>query len=298
MSVGVVVILFNPDVEHVRGLINAFRAPEWKVVLVDNSPNPHQALTSSDISYLHFPSNVGIAHAQNAGLNAVFSEGIEYSFLLDQDSLFTSDIALELMEQFQELEQHTSIAAIGPSIYCQFSKCVDQGVLQKGKPVSEKLKAVKQIIASGMLLSRRAFELVGEKESELFIDGVDHEWCWRARAKGMVIYQSLSACMPHRQGDDRVKVCGVTFKQGAPIRLYYQFRNVLILVRRRYVPLYWKLRHVCAIPLRYLVNRYCFEHGKTRGAFMWAGLKDGLKRKTGPIEHALISKCSVKKSDT
>ena len=31
---------------------------------------------------------------------------------------------------------------------------------------------------------------------------------------------------------------------------------------------------------------------------MWAGLKDGLKRKTGPVEHALISKNGVKKSDT
>ena len=298
MSVGVVVILFNPDVEHVRSLIDAFCAPDWNVILVDNSPSPQQALLTTDVTYLHYPSNIGIAHAQNVGLKMLFNEGSDYAFLLDQDSLFSPDIATELVRQFQEIEQRSPIAAIGPSIYCQFSECVDQGVLQKGKQVSEKLKTVKQIIASGMLISKGAFERVGEKENELFIDGVDHEWCWRARAKGMVIYQSLSACMPHRQGDDRVKVCGVTFKQGAPIRLYYQFRNVLILARRHYVPLYWKLRHVCAIPLRYLVNRYCFEQGKTRGAFMWAGLKDGLKRKTGPIEHALIPKSSVKKSDT
>ncbi|MBR9783571.1 MAG: glycosyltransferase family 2 protein [Gammaproteobacteria bacterium] len=283
MTTGVVVILFNPDVEHVNALINAFTAPEWNIVLVDNSFERTQYSDSRNVTYIHCPSNVGIAQAQNIGLKRLFDNDVEHAFLLDQDSLFSPDIAHELLRQFLQLEKEHSIAAIGPSIYCQFSECVDKGVLQKGKQVSNTLKEVKQIIASGMLISRYAFNKVGGKESTLFIDGVDHEWCWRARAKGMVIYQSLSACMPHRQGDDRVKVCGVTFKQGAPVRLYYQFRNVLILARRRYVPLYWKVRHVCAIPLRYIVNRYCFTQGKERGRFMREGIKDGFLHRTGPI---------------
>ena len=283
MSTGVVVILFNPDVEHVNALINAFLAPEWNIVLVDNSFERTQYSASSNVTYIHCSSNVGIAQAQNIGLKRLFDNDVEHAFLLDQDSLFSPDIAHELLRQFLQLEKEHSIAAIGPSIYCQFSECVDKGVLQKGKQVSNTLKEVKQIIASGMLISRYAFNKVGGKESTLFIDGVDHEWCWRARAKGMVIYQSLSACMPHRQGDDRVKVCGVTFKQGAPVRLYYQFRNVLILARRRYVPLYWKVRHVCAIPLRYIVNRYCFTQGKERGRFMREGIKDGFLHRTGPL---------------
>ncbi|AGP77196.1 MULTISPECIES: glycosyltransferase family 2 protein [Alteromonas] len=283
MTTGVVVILFNPDVEHVNALINAFTAPEWNIVLVDNSFERTQYSASRNVTYIHCSSNVGIAQAQNIGLKRLFDNDVEHAFLLDQDSLFSPDIAHELLRQFLQLEKEHSIAAIGPSIYCQFSECVDKGVLQKGKQVSNTLKEVKQIIASGMLISRYAFNKVGGKESTLFIDGVDHEWCWRARAKGMVIYQSLSACMPHRQGDDRVKVCGVTFKQGAPVRLYYQFRNVLILARRRYVPLYWKVRHVCAIPLRYIVNRYCFTQGKERGRFMREGIKDGFLHRTGPI---------------
>ena len=283
MTTGVVVILFNPDVEHVNALINAFTAPEWNIVLVDNSFERTQYSDSRNVTYIHCPSNVGIAQAQNIGLKRLFDNDVEHAFLLDQDSLFSPDIAHELLRQFLQLEKEHSIAAIGPSIYCQFSECVDKGVLQKGKQVSNTLKEVKQIIASGMLISRYAFNKVGGKESTLFIDGVDHEWCWRARAKGMVIYQSLSACMPHRQGDYRVKVCGVTFKQGAPVRLYYQFRNVLILARRRYVPLYWKVRHVCAIPLRYIVNRYCFTQGKERGRFMREGIKDGFLHRTGPL---------------
>ena len=284
MKAGIVVILYNPDFGHLANVISAFSAPEWDLVLVDNSANADERLNISSCTYIHCETNVGIAKAQNIGLKSLFDKGVEYTFLLDQDSQFTPSIATELLRQFATLEKETPIAAIGPSIYCQFSDCVDQGVLQKGKKICDSLKEVKQIIASGMLISRRAFEKVGGKEEALFIDGVDHEWCWRARAKGMAIYQSLSACMPHRQGDDRVKVCGVMFKQGAPIRLYYQFRNVLILARRSYVPLYWKLRHVCAIPVRYTVNRFCFGQGKARGQYMRRGLKDGLKHRSGPIQ--------------
>lgn len=284
MKTGIVIILYNPDAKHVYELVKAFRAPKWDMVLIDNSPIPDERFSSADTTYIHCETNVGIAKAQNLGLKTLFDKGVEYAFLLDQDSLFTPAIAGELLQQFVALEKKHPIAAIGPSIYCQFSDCIDQGVLQKGQKVSDNLKEVKQIIASGMLLSKHAFERVGEKESSLFIDGVDHEWCWRARSKGMVIYQSLSACMPHRQGDDRVKVYGITFKQGAPIRLYYQFRNVLILSRRSYVPLYWKLRHVCAIPLRYIVNRFCFTQGWERGEYMRAGLQDGFKHRSGPFQ--------------
>lgn len=157
-------------------------------------------------------------------------------------------------------------------------------MIQKGKQVSLGLREVKQIIASGMLISQQAFEKVGEKESALFIDGVDHEWCWRAKRLGLKVYQSQLVSMPHRQGDDRMKVLGITFKQGAPVRLYYQLRNVLILSRRRYVPIYWKCRHLFAIPLRYIVNRFVFENGQERGQFMRKGLRDGIKKTYGPLK--------------
>ena len=103
MSVGVVVILFNPDVEHVRSLIDAFCAPDWNVILVDNSPSPQQALLTTDVTYLHYPSNIGIAHAQNVGLKVLFNEGSDYAFLLDQDAC-SLDIAVELVA-IQDLEQ-------------------------------------------------------------------------------------------------------------------------------------------------------------------------------------------------
>ena len=284
MNCGIVIVLFHPDIDHVQSIVDEFAIAQWPIVIIDNSPQSSDFVIPQIATYLHFPNNLGIAQAQNVGLELLFSNHSEYAILLDQDSKFSLKMASSLLEQFNQLEQTYNIAALGPSILCQFSHQVVNGKLQKGQRINHDVKEVKQIIASGMILSKLSFNAVGEKESGLFIDGVDHEWCWRARNRGFRIFQSLSVCMPHRQGDDRIKILGLTFKQGAPIRLYYQMRNLLLLSRRNYVPFYWKCRHVLAIPLRYLVNRFYFTQGKERGYFMFKGLCDGLRSKCGRIE--------------
>lgn len=283
MRVGIVIVLYNPDVEHVNTIINQFSSPEWVVAVVDNSASSTELKLPENGHYIHCKSNIGIAAAQNAGLKYVFGSKADYAFLLDQDSMFDQNTAETLYRQFRQLENDTRIAAIGPSVLCQFSERVQRGKLQRGHAINDETIEVMQIIASGMLLSKDAFAAVGDKETGLFIDGVDHEWCWRARKEGWKVFQSLAACMPHKQGDARVKLFGLTFKKGAPMRLYYQFRNICILARRSYVPLYWKCRHVCAIPLRYVVNRFCFDEGAVRGAMMIQGLKDGFKHRLGEM---------------
>lgn len=292
MTASIVIILYNPDVEHVNQLIAMFnddaqavvQDKQWKVLLIDNSEVAVEPKLEGRYSYIHCGKNVGIARAQNIGLHKAFSEFSDYAFLLDQDSAFSPKLASELVTQFKLLSISEPVAAIGPCIHCEFAQQEVKGVFHKGKEISSTIKEVKQIIASGMLLSKEAFYAVGDKEQSLFIDGVDHEWCWRARGKGLKVYQSLTARMPHRQGDARVNVLGISFKQGTPIRLYYQFRNLLVLARRSYVPTYWKFRHITAIPLRYFVNRFFMPNGEQRAAFMRKGLLHGLKKKGGAFD--------------
>ncbi|MDO6565476.1 glycosyltransferase family 2 protein [Alteromonas sp. 1_MG-2023] len=287
MNCGLVIVLYHPDVEHVQSLLDELASHKLPVALVDNSANETPLTLSPSCQYFHFPNNVGIAEAQNVGLNYLFENGLSHAVILDQDSSFTASMAMALLNQYHDLEKTYKIAALGPSIHCQFTNQVSIGRVQKGKQINSQVRKVKQIIASGMMLSASAFAEIGNKESGLFIDGVDHEWCWRANKLGFAVFQSLAVCMPHRQGDDRVKVLGLMFKQGASVRLYYQMRNILLLSRRGYVPFYWKCRHLPAIPLRYIVNRFCFPEGKLRGKFIVKGLIDGIRSKSGKIQGSL-----------
>lgn len=283
MKLGIVIVLFNPDAQHVYRIVETFLQSGVPVSIIDNSPEPIGLDVKDKCHYLHYPQNVGIAHAQNEGLRELFSNGCHRVMLLDQDSTVTPNDLFELSDQFTQISYSSPIAAIGPSILCEFSNTLSSPMIQREYSQGKSIKQVRQIIASGMLISSEAFKTVGEKEAALFIDGVDHEWCWRAAKKGLNVYKSESVVMRHRQGDDRVRVFGVNFKQGAPVRLYYQFRNIITLSRRDYVPVYWKLRNLLAIPVRYIVNRFVFDSGSERTHYMHQGLKDGVAKNYGQL---------------
>ncbi|GEA13460.1 glycosyltransferase family 2 protein [Alteromonas sp. KUL49] len=284
MKLGIVIVLYNPDIRHVSSIVNSFLSHNVSVALIDNSPESKAFTAESASHYLHFPENIGIAKAQNEGMRLLFDEDCERVMLLDQDSHITVTDLFKLNGQFSEIASSRFIAAIGPSILCEFSNTIEKPRVQREQKSDNEVKQVRQIIASGMLLSKEAFECVGAKEVELFIDGVDHEWCWRAAVKGFGVYKSELVVMRHKQGDDRVRCCGITFKQGAPVRLYYQFRNIFILTRRGYVPFYWKIRNLFAIPIRYFVNRFVFTNGSERARYMHQGIKDGLGDSRGRIK--------------
>ncbi|GGW72844.1 glycosyltransferase family 2 protein [Alteromonas halophila] len=282
MNVAAVIILYYPDLAHCNALLTALQKANVPAVLVDNSPTSHKQAFSGAYHYLHFPDNAGIAKAQNEGLKYLCGQHFSHAVLLDQDSHLDGQMIARLSDHFQTLnKRQIRVAALGPSILCSFTDRPVQAKVQTPRPVSESLSEVSQLIASGMMIPLSVLPEIGLKEEGLFIDGVDHEWCWRARAKGYRVFQAVDVLMPHRQGDDRKRLLGIEFKIGAPIRLYYQARNVLLLVRRSYVPRYWKLRNLVALPIRYLVNRWYFPEGRKRGRYLMTGVKDGLKRKAG-----------------
>ncbi len=92
--------------------------------------------------------------------------------------------------------------------------------------------------------------------------------------------------MVQKIGDRRSKFAGITYKVGSPIRLYYQFRNILILTRRGYVPTYWKTRNVLVLPIRFFANSLLQSNKRERIKFMLCGLLDGLLKRDGSFhEH-------------
>ncbi len=284
--IGAVIILYYPDVSHVLSMVKELQQAVNHVALVDNSPQASQFPVDENISYLHLADNVGIAEAQNKGITLVGSVGCERVLILDQDSNITASIVKRLADHLEHATASgRQVAAVGPMLICEFSNQQVRPRLQKALSVHNNLAEVKQIIASGMLIPLSAFQVIGPKESALFIDGVDHEWCWRARQKGYAVMQALDVGMLHKQGDARRKILGLTFKQGSPVRLYYQVRNILLLSRRSYVPGYWKCRHLLALPVRWAVNRWRFPEGKVRGRYFIKGLVDGLKGRTGRVRH-------------
>lgn len=55
----------------------------------------------------------------------------------------------------------------------------------------------------------------------IFIDGVDHEWCWRAKAKNQMIAIAEKVEMVHQLADKRSMFAGLTYIVDSSVRLYY-----------------------------------------------------------------------------
>jgi rhamnosyltransferase len=124
---------------------------------------------------------------------------------------------------------------------------------------------------------------------DYFIDYVDTEWCHRARAAGYRLFGTSRARMGHHLGDDMFRVWYLRwrpFNAYSPLRLYYRFRNFVLLMKCGYVPMAWKLR----ASWYWLGNLYAyalFSPSRLRNLrFIGKGLLDGLLGRGGRIDRA------------
>ncbi|MBO1254127.1 glycosyltransferase family 2 protein [Alteromonas sp. 5E99-2] len=289
LKVGAVIVLYNPSKSMISGLVERLLVQVDTLCLIDNSPVacPISKASSEKISLMHFPDNIGIAGAQNHGLEVLLKNGCNYGVLFDQDSAIESDFVSRLLTDMQRLhlESQSDILAIGPSVLCEFSNTLLKPRIDKCIERHESGNIVRQIIASGMLINLALLPKVGFKETGLFIDAVDHEWCWRAQEHSLKIGQSNTVIMRHRIGDYLNSFAGIEYRVGSPVRLYYQYRNIFLLVRRNYVPLYWKLRNLGLMIPKFLLNGLCQKQKRLRISFMLKGIWDGLWNKTGPFDN-------------
>ncbi|ALS99236.1 rhamnosyltransferase [Lacimicrobium alkaliphilum] len=284
MKTGAVVILYKPVLSQAQALIESVIRQVDVLCVVDNSPVPTVLdVPKHNLNYHHFADNIGIAAAQNVGLRDLQLSDCQYGLLLDQDSQPDGEFVSRLRSLLVASKQdNRDVVAIGPRIVCSFSDKPVKPRVQRELEVYDDMVCVTQIISSGMMIDLEKLDETGMKEEALFIDGVDHEWCWRARQRNLSIALAGNVKMVHRLGDSRSTFAGITYKVGSPIRLYYQFRNILLLCRRSYVPGYWKTRNLLVLPIRFFANSILQPGRLERTSYMLKGLWDGMRRKDGP----------------
>lgn len=272
-----IVILYHPDIKTLQKNLNELSTQVDECILVDNSTPATSGLNfANNVVHITLNENSGIAKAQNIGLEKALEQNADYAVLFDQDSDIPKEFISKLLNTFDLPEaKANNLIAVGPRPFDIFTQKKMTPTVQKETTLS-KLTLCSQIIASGKMINLSMLKTVGFFEEELFIDGVDHEWCWRAKAKGFSVAINENVIMHHQLGDARGELLGITYKIGSPIRLFYQFRNILILSRRNYVPIYWKLRNLISMPVRFLIFTVKGPRRKLRLKYMLKGIKEGL----------------------
>lgn len=290
MKTGAVIVLYNPTKERLSETLQTV-APQVDVTcLVDNSPTDHQEWFAGEPNLVYLPlhKNVGIAAAQNAGINLLKDNDCQYALFCDQDSLPEKDTVRKLLAAQEALQQKGyAVGVVGTKPYNR----------QTGQPYQQKSKLIRiiaadeldcgmdisecySLISSISLIPIGNFEKAGLFDEALFIDGVDHEWCWRAWHKaGLRSFMVEQAPLFHQIGEGDKKIGAKNVSIPAPFRVYYQYRNYLWLCQRSYVPSFWKKRHL----LKYAVKMFYYPlYVSPRGQYarhIAKGIFDGLFKK-------------------
>lgn len=247
-----IIITFNPVHQELKLLVEKLKLQVSKIYIIDNNSSmPIDIDESEQIDVTLLSDNMGIAYAQNIGINKALNNGFIDFILFDQDSVPSESMVKELFTARQAAQlEGQRVAAVGPVHIDQdtFSECLFIRTSRYSvnrffsSDRSEKtFSPCDFLIASGCLISKGALDDIGYMEEELFIDCVDIEWGFRAKRKDYVCIAAFNAKMYHKVGGTPLKVFGQSLTTHSPVRHYYYYRNFYRLLQRAYIPFSWKV---------------------------------------------------------
>jgi rhamnosyltransferase len=226
------------------------------------------------------------------------AEGFDFALLSDQDSLPAPDMVKTLRSvAWERSASGARVASVCPEYFDQTTNVSSSFQVQlpgrafyssvRGEEAMPWLEIVTSI-TSGCLITRDAMEHVGGMREELFIDHVDTEWSHRARSLGFVNYGTARTRLTHRLGDDVFSIWYFgwhPYSDYSPLRLYYRFRNFILLCRLPHVPRRWALRASWYWLGSFYAHAFFAPARLANVRMMLRGVWDGIWGRTGQFEH-------------
>lgn len=288
-----IVVTYNPSIDYLSKVVKSILDNKVGLLVVDNGSFNQDVIkniiTKEDGHFIGLDENVGIAAAQNRGIEFALKHEYEYIWLSDQDTVYKRDFSKRMLNLFKNSSEADDIAAIGPS-FLDTNRNVLQPIVSM-KPFTQKrqpeigFNQVSHMIASGMVIPIKKIQLVGMKQENLFIDWVDMEWCWRAEYLfKQKLYVVGDVQIVHTLGDTYVNFFGRKIIMRSSFRHYFMVRNAIALaIYSRSTPFFVSLElflkgFVWAILLPLLAPQDKLQHLKAT----LTGVFHGLFNRLGP----------------
>ncbi|MEY0151518.1 glycosyltransferase [Providencia rettgeri] len=283
-----VIITYNPCISDFNNTILSICTQCRNIFIIDNGSNnifeiENLIKDTPNINLVRLDENKGIAEATNIGMSLSLSTDSNYTVISDQDTIFPSDYVKIAQLTFAKFNKY-KIGAICPQFYERNSNYFCRPYTNKN--IDTDYDDVYQAIASGLVVSHFAWINTGGMNSDLFIDLVDFEWCWKIESAGFKIIRNNNMVIEHNLGDDSITFLGKNISKHNDIRIYYIVRNTL------YLSLYNKNINFCKrinlglSVVKYLLGFPTISSHKTRTIhYCIKGIKDGLLKKMGKLKN-------------
>lgn len=278
-NIAIIIVLYNPSEDDKQNIFNI--ATFCEGIIVDNSDKPTYDLTQiGNIKYYWLNGNKGIAFAQNYAIKIILNDGhYSYIMFLDQDSRINVDYIKGMKEEYYNLSlKKSNLALLGPIVINQESNTQYHSLAKGNSADDSGFVMQKNIISSGSCISCDKIRQIGLLNSNLFIDYVDSEWCWRANKMGYICGQTTKFNLLHHIGIKTINLGIMQDIISAPFRYYYQYRNYLWLARIGYVPTKWKIKNAIRLFFRPLYIPIFSKSPAKCYKNIFAGVYDGLTK--------------------
>jgi rhamnosyltransferase len=313
-EVTAVMVTYHPDAE-LPARVNRILDEVGSLVVVDNgsteealamlrtmSANPRVALVTNG-------ANLGVGRALNLGIERARTSGARFVLLLDQDSLVHEGMTRTLLAVRAAYPEPERLAVIGAGFDGSETLAVAAPAAggaggaggaadaageagMAGIPAgAQDYQDVESVITSGSLIPLTAHAVVGPFREEFFIDYVDTDYCFRARAKGFAVITTRKSLMSHAIGaPTRHSILGVDkwTSNHSPDRRYYMARNDTVMLREsgRYALGSWAVKSL-GRRLRTAKRVVLYERSKrSKLVAIAAGWWDGVRGRLGPRHNA------------
>jgi len=268
-----IVVLYNFD-NNVVNNIRTYSNYCEKIIAVDNSETKCQGSIDEikkikNLEYISLENNYGIAKALNVGMQYAIKEGYKWALTMDQDSRFSNDIIKVYFETLAQADLN-KIAVIAPNYFFD----------RKDNKEYDGYKEIEYTMQSGNLINVDIYKKIGEFYDEFFIDGVDYEYCIRAKQNNYKVIECGKAILHHSPAITKKTFFGFKYGYCNSTRIYYQVRN-LLWISKKYKSLKMKL----IVGYKLFKILFLFDNKKEYLKMFKLGVVDFKKNRLGKLKN-------------
>ena len=232
MKIAAFVLLYHPKEKDLNNILSYLPKID-KLYIYDNTENKTTIIPFEDhnkITYFSDYENKGLSIRLNQACKQAISDGFNFLMTMDQDSSFVAD---NLHYYFDAIKNYLNKDTVG--IFGLEYSAEDIIV----NPKNSIAKEVHSLITSGSVINLNLYNEIGGFDENLFIDGVDFDYCFATLTKGYKCILFKNNYFNHSFGVKTrrasIKTLYLIKKEKqlhSPTRIYYIIRNMLYLEKK------------------------------------------------------------------
>jgi rhamnosyltransferase len=282
MKLSAVVILYYPD-KDLAMRIGSYVPFVDRLFIYDNSENNENVkpliqplLSDNKVKYFHDGDNKGISIRLNQAIDMALNNGDNWLLTMDQDSYFDNGLD-SYARCIENCPNKENTAMFGVSL--------TEHTTTPCLPTK-----VPHLITSGSILNLSLISAIGKFDEALFIDKVDHEYCWRSRQKGFQIIRFENIFMHHSLGTVSYHRSFKNLEQTprvlhSPIRMYYIIRNYFYLRKHYRKHFATDFKELDSELINRIKNNFLYGKQKLKLVkYLFRGYYDYMNNKMGKID--------------